>query len=54
MYRFLLVFLSSITLFSSTATADNGLVTIKSSHDVKATVSRLEKVLGNDTIITRE
>ena len=44
--RKLLLSFISILLFSSTAIADNGLINIKSSHDVKGTVYRLEKALG--------
>lgn len=41
----LLLSLISFIFFSSLAIADNGLVNIKSSHNVKATADRLEKNL---------
>lgn len=41
----LLLSIISILYFSSLAIADNGLVSIKSSHDVKVTADRLEKTL---------
>ena len=44
--RKLLLSFISILLFSSTAIADNGLINIKSSHDLKGTAYRLEKALG--------
>ena len=43
--RKLLLSLISILLFSSLAIADNGIINIKSSHDVKVTANRLEKTL---------
>ena len=43
--RKLLLSLILILLFSSLAIADNGLINIKSSHDVKVTADRLEKSL---------
>ena len=45
----------SILFFSSLAIADNGLISIKSSHDVKATADRLEKNLKMKgmTVFTR-
>ena len=54
MRKLLLSFLS-ILFFSSLAIADNGLVSIKSSHDVKVTADRLEKTLKTKgmTVFTR-
>ena len=43
--RKLLLSLISILFFSSLAIADNGLISIKSSHNVKVTADRLEKNL---------
>ena len=42
------IFFAIITIFLivSTATAGNGLISVKSSHDVKATADRLENVLN--------
>ena len=36
----------AILLMVSTATADNGLISVKSSHDVKVTADRLETILN--------
>ena len=36
----------AIIFFVSTAVADNGIVSVKSSHDVKATADRLENILS--------
>lgn len=36
----------AILLIVSTATADNGLISVKSSHDVKVTADRLETILN--------
>ena len=43
--RKLLLALTSILLLTSVAMADNGLVNVKSFHDVKGTADRLEEVL---------
>ena len=53
--RKLLLSLISILFFSSLAIADNGLISIKSSHDVKVTADRLEKNLKMKgmTVFTR-
>jgi uncharacterized protein (DUF302 family) len=42
----LLLSVISILFFSTLAIADNGLVSVKSSHDVKVTADRLEKNLA--------
>jgi uncharacterized protein (DUF302 family) len=44
--RKIIVSIISIFLFSSMAIADNGLVNVKSNHDVKETADRLEKALN--------
>jgi len=44
MYKLMLA-LTSVLLFSSLAIADNGLISVKSSYDVKITADRLEEVL---------
>ena len=51
----LLLSLISIFLFSSLAIADNGIISIKSSHNVKVTADRLEKSLKMKgmTVFTR-
>jgi uncharacterized protein (DUF302 family) len=36
----------AIFFFASVTYADNGIISIKSSHDVKTTVDRLENILG--------
>ena len=53
--RKLLLILISILLFSTSAIADNGLISIKSSHDVKVTADRLEKnlTMKGMTVFTR-
>jgi len=53
--RKLLLSFISILFFSSLAIADNGLVSIKSSYDVKVTADRLEKTLKvkGMTVFTR-
>ena len=53
--RKLLLSFISILFFSSLAIADNGLVSIKSSYDVKVTADRLEKPLKvkGMTVFTR-
>ena len=53
--RKLLLSFIAILLFSSLAIADNGLVSIKSSHSVKVTADRLEKTLKTKgmTVFTR-
>ena len=53
--RKLLLSLISILLFSSLAIADNGIISIKSSHDVKVTADRFEKSLKMKgmTVFTR-
>ena len=53
--RKLLLSLISVFLFSSLAIAGNGIITIKSSHDVKVTADRLEKNLKMKgmTVFTR-
>ena len=53
--RKLLLSLISILLFSSLAIADNGIINIKSSHDVKVTADRFEKSLKMKgmTVFTR-
>ena len=43
--KFVLYFLLSIFLLNTAAMADNGMVNIKSVHDVKTTADRLEKIL---------
>ncbi len=43
--RILLLSLISILFFSSSAIADNGIISVKSSHGVKATTDRLENAL---------
>ncbi len=43
--RKLLLILTSIFMFVSPASADEGLISIRSSHDVKRTADRLENVL---------
>ncbi|MCP4042415.1 MAG: DUF302 domain-containing protein [Gammaproteobacteria bacterium] len=43
--RILLLSLISILFFSSSVIADNGIISIKSSHGVKATTDRLENAL---------
>lgn len=40
-----LALITSTLLFAMHAQADDGLVTVKSSHDVKATADKLESVL---------
>ena len=44
--RYLLCTLMAIFFFASVTYADNGIISIKSSHDVKTTVDRLENILG--------
>lgn len=44
MYKSILC-VASILLFSSVALADNGLINIKSAHDVDATADRFEEIL---------
>ena len=44
--RYLLCTLMAIFFFASVTYADNGIISIKSSHDVKTTVGRLENILG--------
>lgn len=53
--RQLFFYLFSIFIFSSSAIADNGLITIKSAHDVKTTTDRLENALKTKgmTVFTR-
>ena len=53
--RKLLLSFISILFFSSLAIADNGLISIKSSYDVKVTADRLEKTLKvkGMTVFTR-
>ena len=43
--RQLLIILFSLFLFPSLASADEGLISVKSSHDVKTTADRLESIL---------
>ncbi|MBW2722004.1 MAG: DUF302 domain-containing protein [Deltaproteobacteria bacterium] len=43
--RYLLCTLMAIFFFASVTYADNGIISIKSSHDVKTTVDRLENIL---------
>ena len=43
--RYLLCTLMAILFFASVTYADNGIISIKSSHDVKTTVDRLENIL---------
>ena len=43
--RQLFLTLASFFLFASMAFADNGLISVKSSHDVKMTADRLENIL---------
>ncbi len=43
--RYLLCALMAIFFFASVTYADNGIISIKSSHDVKTTVDRLENTL---------
>lgn len=43
--RTIILTIISLFLFSSMAVADNGLVNVKSNHDVKTTADRLEKAL---------
>lgn len=53
--RKLMLSIISILFFSSLAIADNGLISVKSSHDVKVTADRLEKNLKMKgmTVFTR-
>ena len=53
--RKLLLSIISIFLFSSLAIADNGIISIKSSHDVNVTADRLERALKSKgmTVFTR-
>ena len=44
--RYFLCTLMAIFFFASVTYADNGIISIKSSHDVKTTVDRLENILG--------
>ena len=44
--RYLLCTLMAMFFFASVTYADNGIISIKSSHDVKTTVDRLENILG--------
>ena len=44
--RYLLCTLMAMFFFASVTYADNGIISIKSSHDVKTTVGRLENILG--------
>jgi len=44
--RYLLLTIVSVVFYSSSAIAHDGLVQIKSSHDVKVTADRLEQVLN--------
>ena len=41
----LAVLVTSLILFSSAVSADNGLISVKSSHDVETTANKLEEVL---------
>ena len=43
--RYLLCTLMAMFFFASVTYADNGIISIKSSHDVKTTVDRLESIL---------
>ena len=43
--RYLLYTLMAIFFFASVTYADNGIISIKSSHDVKTTVDRLDNIL---------
>jgi uncharacterized protein (DUF302 family) len=43
--RYLLCILMAILFFASVTYADNGIISIKSFHDVKTTVNRLENIL---------
>ena len=43
--RYLLCTLMAMFFFASVTYADNGIISIKSSHDVKTTVDRLENIL---------
>ena len=43
--RYLLCTLMAIFFFASVTYADNGIISIKSSHDVKTTVDRLDNIL---------
>ncbi|MBU0944226.1 MAG: DUF302 domain-containing protein [Bacteroidetes bacterium] len=53
--RTLILSIISMFLFSSMAVADNGLVSVKSSHPVKETADRLENILQKKgmTLFTR-
>lgn len=43
--RMLFLSVASLFLFASLASAENGMISVKSSHDVKTTADRLENIL---------
>jgi uncharacterized protein (DUF302 family) len=53
--RYLLCTLMAVLFFASVTYADNGIISIRSSHDVKTTVDRLENILREKgmTVFTR-
>jgi uncharacterized protein (DUF302 family) len=53
--RYFLCSLMAILFFASVTYADNGIISIRSSHDVKTTVDRLENILREKgmTVFTR-